>query len=1169
VEFLVLGPLEVREGTRLISLGGAKQRALLALLVLHANEVVSRDRLIDGLWGEEPPASAGHTIETYVSRIRRALHYEGSATPLLTRAPGYVLHVDVERVDLHRFMRLVEEGRQELAAEDPWAAGRLIRDGLGLFRGPPLDDLAFFPFARTEIDRLNEMRLAALEERIQADLASGRHGELAAEIQVLAAAHPLRESFRGQLMLALYRGGRQADALEVYRETRRYLADELGVDPNSSLQRLEQAILRQDPALEVPPLDALGVGLVARALSLGRGDQGREPGALTPVIAVADPKESEGLPYATERTSGRAHIRSTSVRVWRPIAWARSYPLLAVLATVLVASVSVGIPTLLHDRDRSLGAVDGNAVGILDPRTGAIVGEVPVGASPGGMVAGEGSVWVTNFGDHTVSRIDPEEERILQTITVGSGPSDIASGNGTVWVTNTLDGTLSRIDPETNRAVQTTSVGDGPSAVTFGAGSVWVANSLDQTIARVDATTGEVTARIPLGASPTDLSWGEGALWVTSEPAGAVFRIDPDTADTAQINVGTGPTGVAVGGGAVWVANTLDGTVSRIDPSRNVVAATVPVGDGPTGIAVSPRAVWITNEVDGTLSRLDPERSELSTTARVGNRPHAIALAEDTLWVAVRASGAAHRGGTLGVVFTQPAFDSIDPAIAHLLSPSQLLGMTNDGLVTLNHVGGSDGVQLVPDLAVSLPTPTDGGRTYRFQLRPGIRYSTGERVQPEDFRRAIERDFRLHSPGAGFYTGIVGAVGCVRYPERCDLTEGIGTEDEANTVTFHLRAPDPEFLYKLTLTFAYAVPAGVPDRDVGLNPVPATGPYMIDSYVPGQALRLVRNPFFHEWSKAAQPDGYVDVIVFRLGVNPLDAVTAIERGEADWGVYDIPLSPPADRLQEILIRYPAQVHINPSPEVEYFIMNTRVPPFDDLRVRRALNLAVDRNVVVRLDGGPDLAQPTCQVLPPGLPGFRPYCPYTVNPDASGMYTGPDLTRARGLVEASGTKGMRIRVLTDPHVRDTRHVVSILRKLGYRASAWPVGLPEYNPLASNSANRVQISRGGTLTDYPAASDIINQWLSCSAWEPNSDTNNNRAQFCDRRIEATIRTALDLQLSDPQAASDLWTEIDRQIVNEAPWLPLVNLKTVDFVSDRVGNYQFHPQWGILLDQLWIVL
>jgi ABC-type transport system substrate-binding protein len=598
-----------------------------------------------------------------------------------------------------------------------------------------------------------------------------------------------------------------------------------------------------------------------------------------------------------------------------------------------------------------------------------------------------------------------------------------------------------------------------------------------------------------------------------------------------------------------------------------VVTATLEVGDGPSGVAVSPGAVWVTNEFAATVTRIDPRTPLVAQTISVGNDPDGIAVTGGAVWVGVHAAAAAHRGGTLGIVAAIPRLDSIDPGIAFMLFPPQLLGMTNDGLVTLKHVGGSDGTQLVPDLAVSLPAPTDHGRSYRFEVRPGIRYSTGDPVRPEDFRRAIERDFQIGSPGAPFFAGIVGADRCAGRGRPCDLSEGIVVDDQADTVTFRLTGPDPEFLYKLTLTFAFAVPSGTPGQDVGTHPVPATGPYLIDLYESGRELRLVRNPQFHEWSTAAQPDGHPDQIVWRFGLDPEAAVTAVERGGADWGLYEFPFSPPGDRLAEIRTQYAGQTHVNPLPETEFFTLNTRVPPFDDVRVRRALNYAIDRTVLVSLYGSSDLARPTCQVLPPGLPGYQRYCPYTLNPRTDGAYTAPRLTLARTLVAASHTHGMQVRVVTDPDFPPARYVVSVLRSLGYRASLQIATGNHLNTLINNSRYQVQVSRGGWAADYPAPSEFLNLFLSCAAFRPASDANDNVAQFCDRDIDRGIEQALRLQATDPAGASRLWATADRRITDQAPWLPTVNLNAVDFLSTRTSGYQFHPQWGILLDQLWL--
>lgn len=249
LELRILGPLEARAGERSLPLGGAKQRALLAILLLHANEVVSTDRLIDELWGESPPETAANTLQVYVSQLRKALEVKDA---IATRPPGYALQLPPEQLDLGCFERLLEDGRRALAAGRPADASARLAEALALWRGPALADFAYEAFAQAPIARLEELRLAALEERIDADLALGRHADVVPELEALVAEQPLRERQRGQLMLALYRSGRQAEALEAYQEARGALVEELGIEPSPALQRLERAILNQDPELEAP-----------------------------------------------------------------------------------------------------------------------------------------------------------------------------------------------------------------------------------------------------------------------------------------------------------------------------------------------------------------------------------------------------------------------------------------------------------------------------------------------------------------------------------------------------------------------------------------------------------------------------------------------------------------------------------------------------------------------------------------------------------------------------------------------------------------------------------------------------------------------------------------------------------------------------------------------------
>ena len=245
MQFWILGPVEVSDGGSPLALAGASQRALLALLLLSANEVVSSDRLLDELWGEEQPGSGATALQVRVSQLRKALGR--AAQRLETRAPGYLLRVEHEELDLDRFSRLVDQA--DRAAPD--VAAERLREALALWRGAALADVAYESFAQAAIMRLDELRLVALERRIEADLALGRHAELVGELEGLVAAHPVRERLRGQLMRALYGSDRQAEALEAYRAARRALVEGLGIEPCLALQNLERAILRQDPELEL------------------------------------------------------------------------------------------------------------------------------------------------------------------------------------------------------------------------------------------------------------------------------------------------------------------------------------------------------------------------------------------------------------------------------------------------------------------------------------------------------------------------------------------------------------------------------------------------------------------------------------------------------------------------------------------------------------------------------------------------------------------------------------------------------------------------------------------------------------------------------------------------------------------------------------------------------
>ena len=304
---------------------------------------------------------------------------------------------------------------------------------------------------------------------------------------------------------------------------------------------------------------------------------------------------------------------------------------------------------------------------------------------------------------------------------------------------------------------------------------------------------------------------------------------------------------------------------------------------------------------------------------------------------------------------------------------------------------------------MSIPTPTDGDRTYAFRIRPGIRYSDGQPLLAGDFRRGVERLFRDRSQGTSLYAGLVGAGACLRHPSGCDLSQGIVTNDAKRTVTFHFTEPDPEFLYQLTeFAFSAPIPPGTPDREPGQRTVPGTGPYEIASISPAE-IRFVRNPYFREWSHAAQPAGNPNAIVWQSAPSLQAAVTAVEQGRADW----LFGQPPYAQYHQLELQHPGQLHNNPQWSVNFLPLNTHVAPFNDLRVRQALNYAINRAKLAQLYGGPGFATPACQAIVPGIPGYRRYCPYTLHPRADGAWSAPDMARARQLVAQSGTIGERV------------------------------------------------------------------------------------------------------------------------------------------------------------------
>ena len=531
-----------------------------------------------------------------------------------------------------------------------------------------------------------------------------------------------------------------------------------------------------------------------------------------------------------------------------------------------------------------------------------------------------------------------------------------------------------------------------------------------------------------------------------------------------------------------------------------------------------------------------------------------------------QATPAGHKGGTF-TILANSAFGVADPAQNYTLEEWQLLIDTHDGLVSFAKVGGLPGTKIVPDLATSIPTPTNGGKTYLFHIRRGIKFSNGQTLKPSDFVKTFERQFTVPGP-TSFYSGIVGASKCST--KGCNLSKGVVANDSAYTLTLNLTAPDPELMDQLSLPFAFAVPASTSPKLTGNNVPPGTGPYMWKSYNPNTQAVLVRNPYFHVWNAQAQPEGYPNEIIEKYGLQVSDEVTQVQNGSANE-VFDGDQIP-SDQLSQLNSpKYANQVHVNTLTADWYFALNTRRPPFNNVLARQAINYAANRAAYVKIAGGPSLAVPTCQILPPNFPSYAPYCPYTAGTNHS-KWTAPDIAKAKQLVQQSHTAGMKVVVNgTNDQVGKAlaEQMVSDLNAIGYKASPQLLSMSIQYPFVQNSSNSGKWNVGWSAwyQDYPAASDFLNVLLGCGSIHPNSDASPNIAAFCDKAVQAKIDQAESMGATNPSGAAALWTQVDHMDTTQAPWVDLYNPKQIDFLSSNVHGYSWNPQWYILIDRLWL--
>ena len=540
---------------------------------------------------------------------------------------------------------------------------------------------------------------------------------------------------------------------------------------------------------------------------------------------------------------------------------------------------------------------------------------------------------------------------------------------------------------------------------------------------------------------------------------------------------------------------------------------------------------------------------------------------------------------------------SLDPDGDDVLN-WMLLASTYDGLVTYPKTGGPAGQAIVPDLAVSVPVPSQAGLTYTFTLRDGIRFSNGHVLTPQDVVETFERVLvKRTGEGWGSLPKLVGGSTCKpTRPEKCDLSRGVVADEGAGTVTFHLVRRAPDFLLILATPAFAIVPAGTP-IDLGAAPIPATGPYEITDV--GQASRerksaparygplvLERNPMFHEWSSEAQPDGFADRIEVMTGVDPHAQVAMVERGDADIGLDGVR----ADLIEGLERRASDQLMTSQYPAMGALALNTATYPFNHLDARRAVAYALDRDALNRAwaktaanaaGGSGSLAERpvvTCQILPPNTPGYAPYCPYTRSAEVVGQWVGPDPSRASELARRSGTRGAEVTIGMSPCLDPTAKVVAdTLRDLGYHVHREidgplrPEEIPCWFAALSPDAD---VSAAAWFGGYPSAAVFLVPLLSCvqpdgtPAVKGVVDYTANASNFCEPEIDRRMQRAVDLQLTDAHAAARAFESLEHDLIDLAPLIPYQTGYDTWLVSKRASNVEFHMQLiGPIVSQVWV--
>jgi DNA-binding SARP family transcriptional activator len=620
MEFRILGPLEVVEGGEPVALGTLKERLVLGVLLLHANEFVSRERLIDDLWGEAPPPTARKAVNVYLSQLRKALGRTGGA-PITTASGSYSLRVEPDRLDAGRAQLLVASARECVSEGELETAAERFREALSFWRGPTLAGLQFEALGRDEAARLDELRLAAMMDRIDCDLALGRHEQVLGELNLLVREHPLRERLRAQQMLALYRADRQTEALDAYAQARHALVDDLGIEPSAALQRLQQAILRHDASLETPTGTAATNGTVLAAVA---SPPGPRPGrrALRPRYLVA---------------AGLVVVAAIA----------------APFAFFSTRGGGVGPPA------SPVSSVGPNEIATLDPATGALVSVFGGGLQPGPMALVGETLWTGGRGSGSIERYDMRARHEMPPLRPGPALDDIAvdaKGHAWVsgktpevtWIGHVADGT----GPYERPVVSTERIGvplPGAGAEAVGGGYLWVISDLPrrigESVSLIDVRSRHLSSTTHLGRRTTAIAYGYRAAWIGAyDPENStawLLKVRPGSpVESLQLETGdgAGPLAVAVGDGSVWVI-TSRGSLMRIAPKEPQIVRRIAMSaEQPTLLAVGAGSVWTANHIGYSVSQIDPSTNRIvRTTPPLGRYdviPCGIEATRDAVFVA-------------------------------------------------------------------------------------------------------------------------------------------------------------------------------------------------------------------------------------------------------------------------------------------------------------------------------------------------------------------------------------------------------------------------------------------------------------------------------------------------------------------------------------------------------